>query len=195
MKRIIILIVACLGLGGLMQAEAMPQEVQTKELTKAERKAIEKREREIHDSIDHVMALDAVNEGYYVVMARTLTMRGYTFPNPQPNMNFVLVQGDKATIQIAFNNGAPGLNGLGGITVEGTISGNRIKYDKKGNAYWDFNVMGPAVSAQVSITLYGDSNSAVATVNPNFGPGDLRISGPLVSYKGYGADNTEKNKK
>ncbi len=190
MKKILLLMFACLATMWGIQAMPLSKDNDdsadkaAQQLTKAQKKAVEKRLQQIHDSIDHVFAEEALNEGYFVLMADRINMRNYTYPNPQPNMNFVLVQGNKATIQLAFNNGSAGLNGLGGITVEGSVSGVKMRTDKKGKIYMDFSVMGAAVSAQVFITLYEDSNSAMAIINPNFGPGSMTVYGKLVPYNG-----------
>lgn len=69
------------------------------------------------------------------------------------NTNFVMVNGDKASVQVAFNIPASGPNGLGGVTVDGNVSGYTIKTDKKGTVYLTMSVMGVGISAQVSITL------------------------------------------
>lgn len=170
----------CLSFGVVIYAGG---EKDTQKLTKAQKKAIEKRNREIKDSIDHIMAVDAMNRGYYVLMADRITMRGRPYMNPEPNTNFVLVQGDEAVIQLASNNGRLGLNGMGGITVEGRISGLRGgEPDKKGKISYDFNVSGPAISAQVQITLYKEDNQAMAIVSPNFWSGNLTVYGRIVPY-------------
>lgn len=164
--------------------------VESVELTKAQRKAIEKRNNEIKDSINHVIAVEAMQNGYYVLMADRMVMKGHSYMNPSPNTNFLLVQGDEAVIQISSNGGHPGFNGLGGITVEGRITGMRGgTFDKKGKLNYDFSVSGPAVSAQVSLTLYEDDNQAVAIISPNFWSGTLTVYGQLVPY-----DRTDYNK-
>ncbi len=154
-----------------------------KEYTKEEKKAIKKRIQEVKDSIDHEFAVDAMRKNCYVLMADRMMMRGHAYMNPQPNTNFLLVQGNKATIQIASNRGNPGLNGLGGVTVEGTVTGLKGgEPDKKGNITYNFSVSGPAVSAQVQVTLYKEDNYAMAIISPNFWSGSLTIYGDVVPY-------------
>ena len=87
-----------------------------------------------------------------------------------------------AVVQIAFNGASSGLNGLGGITVKGSVSGYRVKTDKAGNVYVSMNVVGTAVSATVSITLYNGSNQASVTVNPNFNSNRLTLNGKIVPF-------------
>ena len=166
-------------------AMAYAQTTDIKELTKKEKKMIEKRTREIKDSLDHINAIAAMQKGYYVLMADRITIKGRSFMNPMSNTNFVLIQGDKAVIQLAANNGRSGFNGMGGITVEGYINGLvGGEPDKKGDVSYKFGVSGPAVSAQVYVTLYKDSNQAMAIVSPNYWSGNLTVYGKIVPYEG-----------
>lgn len=96
------------------------------------------------------------------------------------NTNFVMVDGDKASVQVAFNIPVSGPNGLGGVTVDGTVSGYKIKTDKKGNVYLSMSVMGVGISAQVSITLTHGNNNATVDIRPNFNSNRLTLSGVLL---------------
>lgn len=181
MKRIIfLLMVSIVGFSIIYS-----QDLNTKELSKKEKKAIEKRKREIVDSLEHKEAIAAMQKGYYVLMADRIMIKGRAYMSPTSNMNFILVQGDKAVIQLAANNGRSGLNGMGGITVEGNVTGLKGgEADKKGEITYSFGVTGPAVSAQVQITLYKDDNQAMAIVSPNFWSGTMTVYGKIVPYEG-----------
>lgn len=186
MKKVILSLLACMictiSMYGVESVTCVDEQ---KELTKEQKKVIEKRNREIVDSLHHVDAVAAINDGYYVLMADRLMFRSRAYVNPNPNTNFLLVQGDEAIIQIASNGGHPGLNGMGGITVEGKISGLKGgEVDKKGQITYSFTVSGPAVSAQVFITLYKEDNQASAVISPNFWSGNMTIYGKLVPYEG-----------
>lgn len=184
MKRILFLMMICFAVSGILRADdTVMQDTVVKPLTKKQKKAIEKRNREIKDSLEHEVAVAALKNRYYVLMADRLSIRGRMFLNPTPNTNFLLVQGDDAVIQLAANNGRLGLNGMGGITVEGKITGMRGGIpDKKGKISYEFTVTGPAVSAQVQLTLYEGCNQAVAIISPNFWSGNLTVYGNLVPY-------------
>ena len=179
MKKYILLMITSLCAITMVSA----QEVNEKQLTKKERKAIEKRNREIKDSLAHLDALAALQDGNYVLMADRIMIRSHAFMNPAPNTNFVLVQGDKAVIQLASNNGRAGLNGMGGITVEGYINGLKCDTNKKGETSYKFGVSGPALSAQVHIVLYKEDNQAMAIVSPNYWSGNLTVYGKIFPYK------------
>ena len=75
---------------------------------------------------------------------------------------------------------ASGPNGLGGVTVDGNVSGYKIKTDKKGTMYLTMSVMGVGISAQVSITLPHGSNNATVDIRPNFNSNRLTLSGELL---------------
>ena len=96
------------------------------------------------------------------------------------NTNFVMVDDDRASVQAAFNIPASGPNGLGGVTVDGNVSGYKIKTDKKGTMYLTMSVMGVGISAQVSITLPHGSNNATVDIRPNFNSNRLTLSGELL---------------
>jgi hypothetical protein len=91
-----------------------------------------------------------------------------------------MVQGSSGTVQTSSNSGFSGPNGLGGVTLDGTVSGVQLSDDKHNNIYYSFSIQGAAISAQVFITLTEGSNSASATVNPNFNSNTLTLNGNLV---------------
>lgn len=185
MKKILILILAIVGLADtgvfaqtIEQVTGVPENE-----TKAERKAREKRLKALADSVAFVEANNAIDANYFVITADRLTLgNGYSVMAPEPSTNFILVQGDKATVQIAFNNGHMGLNGLGGITVEGTVRSMKKEITKKGDIRYDFSVQGTAISAQVNIVVYKNSNSAMAYINSNFNSAKMTVYGPLIPY-------------
>jgi hypothetical protein len=86
-------------------------------------------------------------------------------------------------VQISPSNFASGPNGLGGVTVDGTISGQEIRTDSKGRITYSMNVMGIGINAQVEIYMFPDSNSATATVYPNFNSNTVWLNGTIVPYE------------
>ena len=134
MKKLLLIMLACVTFSVSAYAVETLQNVkESGELTKKQKKAIEKRNREMEDSIRHAEAVEAMKKGYYVLMADRMMLKNRAYVNPSPNTNFLLVQGEEAIIQIASNGGRPGLNGMGGITVDGRITGLKGgEMDKKG---------------------------------------------------------------
>lgn len=106
----------------------------------------------------------AIEKRSFVLEANRLILSHGQSVYVQSNTNFISLDGDKAVVQIAFvQNPGPGLNGIGGITVEGRATNVKVSTDKKGNTLFSMNVAG-AVSTSVSITVFEGSNQCSATV-------------------------------
>ncbi|MGN1245656.1 MAG: DUF4251 domain-containing protein [Muribaculaceae bacterium] len=153
--------------------------------TKAERKAREKKLQQLADSIAFVDAQNGVAEKYFVITADHMMLgnSGRMYNSPNASTNFILVQGDTGTVQIAFENGMLGANGLGGVTVEGMIGEIKTSKSKNGDVHYSFSILGVGISAQITIDLYKNSNQVVAIVSPNFMSDRLTVYGPLIPYK------------
>lgn len=150
---------------------------QGKEMSEAE-----KRQQAKLDSIRFEIAKEAVENHRFVIVADRISgKRGYSV-NVNETTNFVLVQGDKATVQFAIERGISGFNGLGGLTVEGSITKSEIKYDKKGNLNVTMFVLGSAISADIQFKLPKNSTRCDATVTSTFYGGRLVFSGELHPY-------------
>lgn len=99
-----------------------------KKPSKQERKAMQAR----IDSLMNLKAQSAINDTAFVIEADEVTFkRGYTV-HVTSNTNFIAFCGDKAVVQVAFNVPWPGFNGLGGITLEGSVSGYKKDYRQEG---------------------------------------------------------------
>lgn len=187
-KLLVIMACAALLCGGVTsRADDAPggEVAKEKKETKAERKAREKRMEAIADSLAHLDALFGLDSRYFVITADRMSIgkRGHSIEAPDESLNFIMVQGDKATIQLVPRyTRTSGFNGLGGITVEGTLTGVRRGVTKKGDVTFNFGVLGTAVSAQVYVTLSRDSNKAEAYITPNFNSQRMIIYGPLIPY-------------
>jgi hypothetical protein len=97
--------------------------------------------------------------------------------------NFISVKGNRAVVQISPSNFAAGPNGVGGVTVDGSISGMTTTVDKKGGKTVTFNVNGIGISAMIQIYMSPGSNSATATIYPNFNSNTVWIDGDIVPYE------------
>ena len=96
------------------------------------------------------------------------------------NTNFVLVNQGRGTVQVAFNTVYPGPNGIGGVTVDGTVSDIKTSTDKRGNINCSFSIQGIGISAQIFLTLTNGDNNATVTINPNFNSNTMTLSGSLL---------------
>ena len=137
---------------------------------------------ELTDSIAGVQAAAAVQNRDFVLEADQVTFKnGYTaFVNS--STTFISVKGNRAVVQISPSNFASGPNGVGGVTVDGSISGMQRMVDKKGRTTLSFNVMGIGINAQIEIYMVPGTNRASATIYPNFNSNTLWVEGNIVPY-------------
>ncbi|MBR1804065.1 MAG: DUF4251 domain-containing protein [Muribaculaceae bacterium] len=149
-----------------------------------ERKEYEKQLKMLNDSVAYKRAINALNNGHWVLLADRISLNytAYTIPGLQNNANFVLQQGTKGMVQVALSGIDPGLNGLGGITLEGGVSGMKISNDDKGNIYYDYHISSTEINAHVFITVYGGGNDAQAVIDSTFDSSQLTLYGRLVPY-------------
>ena len=130
------------------------------------------------DSVAYQAALTALEEGSWVLEANNINFFNGITRFVSSSTNYISCDDGEGTIQTAYANFAYSPNGLGGVTVQGYVSGVHISRDKDGNVYYNFSIQGSAVSATVNLTLTAGTNQASATVNPNF-------SGRSTTFDGY----------
>lgn len=135
------------------------------------------------DSIASVQARAALQNQDFVLEADNVTFKNGSTVYVNSSTNFISVKGNRAVVQISPSNFASGPNGVGGITVDGMISGQQITKGKNGRITYSMNVMGIGINAQVEIYMFPDSNSASATVYPNFNSNTVWMSGKIVPYE------------
>lgn len=191
-KRILFI---SLALFFAMQASIVAQE---KKMTRKEKEAAWRAERlkkraqeeceEMHnDSVVFVQAINAVRSGSWALEASNVTFDNGVTRFVTESTNFVSVNNGEGMVQTAFNNSninSP--NGLGGITLEGRVSGEEITTDKEGNIYLNYSIQGADISATVSVVITAYTNQATATVNPNFSSRQMTLSGYIYPYDNAG---------
>lgn len=124
-------------------------------------------------------AIEALNNSDFVLEADRITFRRGKSVFVTPTTNFISLDGDKATVQIAFTYRSGGPNGIGGVTVDGRASNVRIQTDKKGNVSFSMMVVGVGISARVTFEMPNGSNFCSATVAPNFNSNRTTFTGYL----------------
>ena len=67
------------------------------------------------------------------------------------NTNFVLVNQARGTYEWLSTTVYPGPNGIGGVTVDGTVSDMKMSTDKRGNINCNFSIQGIGISARYSL--------------------------------------------
>lgn len=173
MNRLVIMLVAMFVCVGVAQAQSQKEErAQAREERRAEQARL--------DSLLYLRARKAIDEKSYVLEAdRVVFKRGET-AYVTSNTNFVAVNGDEATVQVAFNVPFNGPNGIGGVTVDGTVSAYEANTDKDGTLHIKFNVMGTGISARVDITLPEGGSNATVMILPNFNSNRLTLIGHII---------------
>ncbi len=178
MKRIITLITLVLvSASTLMYAQSSSETRQAER--KAQREAQKAREKAENER-NYAIAVQALKEGKFVLEADQLVFKRGRSAFVSSTTNFVLMDGEHASVQIAANNALAGPNGIGGITVDGSRKEMKITTDKKGSVNCSFSVQGIGISAQVYITLTNGGNNASARISPNFNSNTLTLNGVLV---------------
>jgi hypothetical protein len=138
---------------------------------------------ELADSLASVQARAALLNRDFVIEATSVTFKNGSTAFINSTTNFIYLKGDKAVVQISPSKFASGANGVGGVTVEGSVTDLQVRTDSKGRTTLSMNVMGIGINAQVEVYMYPGTSRASATVYPNFNSNTLWIQGTLVPYE------------
>lgn len=186
MKKFIVLmavaLMATLSNEVFAQTETVDSLTNPKALRDAER-ARQKAAQEIEESAAYAEAVKALEEKQFVLEADQVIFKRGETAYVNTNTNFVLVNQNRGTVQVAFNTHFAGPNGIGGVTVDGTVSGVKMKTDKRGNVTYSFSIMGTGISAQVFMTLVNGDNEATVSISPNFNSQTLTLRGKIISLE------------
>ena len=147
------------------------------------RSAEDRQLKELADSLAGVQASAALRNQDFVLEAQTVQFRNGNTVFVNSTTNFISVKGSRAVVQISPSDFASGPNGVGGVTVEGTISGWQTSVGPKGNVTTSFNVMGIGINAQIEIYTTPGTNQATATIYPNFNSNTVWVQGDIVPYE------------
>lgn len=164
MKKFSILLVILFVFGLAANAQGN-KEMDMSKLSKKERKALRKQQEE--ESIKMYIAILESKE--WVIEAHTLYDRYQNSYILNPTINFVGMAKDHGAIQLGFD-GLVGWNGVGGVTIDGSIDGYTIqerKGEKTPAARMTFRGRGTG-SATVSLSV-NSSGQARVDVSGNFG--------------------------
>lgn len=171
MKRFFLITIAVLALSCMA---LRGQEEQR--LTRQQRKELKAR----IDSLRFEQAKQLVAEKDFVLESDEVIFKNGITAYVNSNTNFVSVKGENAVVQVAFNIPMGGPNGIGGITVSGSVSGYKVTTDKGGNETVEFGVNGFGISAKILITLFEGSDRAELDITPNFNARRLTLRGRIV---------------
>lgn len=186
MKKFIVLmavaLMATISNGVFAQTETADSLTNPKALRDAER-ARQKAAQKIEESALYAEAVKALKEKQFVLEADQVIFKRGETAYVNTNTNFVLVNQNRGTVQVAFNTHFAGPNGIGGVTVDGTVSGVKMKTDKRGNVTYSFSIMGTGISAQIFMTLVNGDNEATVSISPNFNSQTLTLRGKIISLE------------
>lgn len=146
---------------------------------KSQQDPLTQKAEEIEQKIWYNKAVEAINNREFVLEADRIIFKYGNSTYVNANTNFISMNGEKATIQMAFNSPYAGPNGIGGITVDGLASNIKTETDKKGTIKFSMSVQGTGVSATVTIQMYKGSNQCTAIISPNFNSNNITFSGNL----------------
>lgn len=188
MKRIIsMLILMSLSLAAMAQDKTARQErieQWKRDMYEFQQRSAPDREaRSVVDTLTWHQAGAAIKDRSFVLEAESLTFRGGTQVYVNSSTNFISVDGDRGVVQISPSRFVSGPNGVGGITVDGRVSGFTVTSGKKGVLNVHMDISGVGISAQVDISMYPGSNDVQAVISPNFSPQTIRLEGKLVPYE------------
>jgi hypothetical protein len=138
---------------------------------------------ELADSLAGVQAVAAVKNQDFVLQAQTVQFKNGSTVFVNSATNFISVKGNRAVVQISPSNYALGPNGVGGVTVDGMVSGQEYRVGKRGYATYSFSVMGVGINAQIEVYLTPGTNQASATIYPNFNSNTVWVQGNIVPYE------------
>lgn len=163
MKRFVLLFLA---VGLTIAAVAQDNKETKKERKERERKAAA------------VAMKEFLSEKEFVLEANNLYDRYGQIYQVQSNLNFIMVDGDQAVLQLGSNS-TIGSNGVGGVTIDGKVTKYDLKAnEKRGTFSLTMHIASSAGNYDVRLST-GTSGNAQATVSSNFS-GRIRYSGDLI---------------
>ncbi len=182
MKKLILISVAL-----MMAIPAISQEMSQKEQRKLQ-KEMKKEEQAAVAAQKNIIVKLMLEHGKFVLEADRLRNSKGNQVNVSSMINFLAMDSTHAVIQIGSNTYV-GMNGVGGITVEGPVSSYEAEYrEKSGTWSVTYYVRTTSGTYDVRMNVYGEGR-ADATVSSSW-PGRITYSGylypPGVSkvYKG-----------
>ena len=156
---------------------ASAQELSKKEQRKLN-KELKKEEKAKEAAAQAAVVQLMVEYQRFVLEADRLRDKRGTTVNVPSTLNFIAVDSLNGVLQIG-SNAYVGLNGVGGITVEGSVAGYEYKLNEKNGSYnVKYFLRSPSGSYDVQMVVFGDGR-ADATVSSTW-PGKLNYSGFIV---------------
>ena len=173
MKRI-----AILGVFLLLGAATLTQ-AQGRKAAREARRQQQQQQQQVHNAGNFQTAMQALKDSSFVIEVNQIQGQYGKVVYVTANDNFVALNKNTSTVPLAFNNGVPGLNGAGGVTLSGTISDLKIRTDKHGNVTYQYQLQGNSISSTVIITLFNGDNKVSVVLNSTYSNSRLTFFGRL----------------
>ena len=129
MKKLIALLALVLVSASTMmyaqESERAVRRADRKAQRDAERARL-KAEEQAADAVAYQQAVQALKNKQFVLEADQVIFRNGQSAFVSSTTNFVMMNGQLSTVQVAFNTPYPGPNGIGGVTVDGSASDMKI---------------------------------------------------------------------
>lgn len=134
------------------------------------------------DSIRAVEAMAAVDSGHFAVRFERLNFRhGGTF-TVHSNINFAYVNGEKGAIQLASPAAPAGPNGIGGITLSGSVRNYTTTHNRKGDVTATYTLVGYGMTATVVLKMQKGSTDAHLQIDAGYSNAGMNADGKLSPY-------------
>lgn len=184
MRRVIII-----AFTALLTIPAFTQELSKKEQRKLEKEL--KNEQKAEEAAQKAEIVDVmVHYQRFVLEAHTLKDKRGNSVNVSSNINFIASDSISGVIQVGSNSYI-GSNGVGGITMEGSIADYKFNVHEKSGSYnVSYYLRTYLGSFDVRLTIYPDGRADADVASTTWGD-RLRYSGYLVPpalskvYKGH----------
>jgi len=155
----------------------------TQELSKKEQKQLEKElknEQKAEEAAQKAEIVDVmVHYQRFVLEAHTLRDKRGSSVNVSSTLNFIASDSISGVIQVGSNSYI-GSNGVGGVTVSGSISEYKYSIHEKSGSYnVSYYLRTPVGSYDVRLTVYPDGRADADVTSTTWGD-KLRYSGYLV---------------
>lgn len=188
MNRLIILLIglaiACQGLAQTVQPSGQePQKTNSREAKKEEKRQKEEWMKQVTRTM--------VNNQRFVLEADYISGKSGVMIPVNPSLNFIIIDSANATMQLGSASGI-GWNGLGGVTVSGTVSRYEVSRVEK-KKYIAYNVLAIVFTSTGTYDIHltvTDNGKADATIRSTTS-GQVSYTGTLYPpeisrvYKGY----------
>jgi len=174
MKKYIFLVLAVLF---SLNAYSQGPELSRKEQKKLQKELKKEQQAEESAKKAAIVGLMVEHQAFVLEADRLRDKMGVTI-NVSSMINFLAVDSISGVIQIG-SNAYVGMNGVGGITVEGRVTNYKYTFNEKSASYnITYNINSSSGTYDITLSVFSDGR-ADATVRSNW-PGQLNYSGYVV---------------